>query len=85
VPGCIVGTGLYLKGYADSEILMGMDENPTGGSFDAVVQSGAFPVSITEDAVDILTAAQGKQDADCTWGEALAFAREVASLAREGK
>lgn len=82
-PGCIVGTGLYLKGYANAEMLRRMDDCPSGSTVADVVESEALEVSITEDAVTVLMSAQGKQDAHYTWGEALTWAREVAKVLEE--
>ncbi len=94
-PSCIVGHALYHAG-VPTELLMILDGDPdrVGGISAFNISDDRrerhlgdieFPVSITDGAAHVFSAAQQAQDEGISWGEALREARErLASLRKNG-
>lgn len=77
-PSCLVGRVLFRAG-VHIEVIRGLDFQWEGVS--ESIREAYFPddVYLTDDAREVLQAAQTAQDSGLTWGEALRAARSVDS------
>lgn len=77
-PSCIVGHVLANLGVsAEDAARMGVDGNMSAINVAGNLERFGYEWKIDSDAVDILTAAQIRQDNGQSWGEALAYAENL--------